>query len=151
MADYENLVAQLTQLPFISLLKTQALAYAIVNTLHILGQGMFLGAMLPLDLGIVRAPGFGWTRPVDGPLRRLAIAAFGCTALTGGLLFAVRPGDYLINSAFLIKLAVLLLAGANALVFHRVRAPEVRRLQAGLSLALWLTVLFAGRWIGFAS
>lgn len=149
MADFENLLGQLPQLPIISLLRSQAVAYAAVNALHILGLGMFLGATLPLDLGILRAPGFAWARTVDGPLRRLAITAFLFTVMTGLLLFSVRPFDYLNNDAFLVKLSLLLLAGLNALLFQRVRAPEVRRIQAGLSLALWLVVLFAGRWIGF--
>lgn len=149
MADFETLLGQLPQLPIISLLRSQAMAYATVNAMHILGLGMFMGATIPLDLGVLCAPGFAWTRTVDGPLRRLAIAAFLFTVLTGLLLFSVRPGDYLGNSAFLTKLSVLLLAGGNALLFQHIRWPEVRRFQAGLSLTLWLVVLFAGRWIGF--
>lgn len=139
----------LEQVPLASWFRTQVVAYALLNACHILSLGMFMGATLPLDLGILRTPGFGWTTKVAQQLRCMAIGTFVCTAFTGVLLFTVRPVDYLGNAAFLAKVSVLLLAAVNALLFQMVRAPRVRQLLAGLSLAMWLFVLLAGRWIGF--
>jgi hypothetical protein len=137
------------QLPLIGVFRTQATLYALLNAAHILFLGMFLGAILPLDLGILRAPGFVWAATVAAPLRRMAVVAFLGAAATGLLLFSVRPADYLGNGAFLAKAAALLVAGGNALLFARLSNPVVRCVQAGLSLALWLFALLAGRFIGF--
>lgn len=127
-----------------------ALQYALLNASHILFLGMFVGATLAMDMGYLRAPGFGWAMTVVGPLRRCAIQAFLGAAGTGLLLFMVRPSDYLQNTTFLAKMALVLLAAGNALAFQRVSSTRVRQTQAGLSLVLWLCVVFAGRWIGFS-
>lgn len=145
-----SLLALIDQIPFIGALRTQIAPYALVNATHILFLGVLIGAILPLDLGVIHARGFAWTRTVMTPLRRMAIGAFAGTALTGGLLFAVRPQDYLDNTAFQLKGAVLLAAGCNALLFSKVRSEPVRRIQAAASLGMWMAVLIAGRWIGFS-
>lgn len=127
-----------------------ALQYALLNASHILFLGMFVGATVAMDLGYLRAPGFGWSMTVVGPLRRCAIQALLCAVGTGLLLFTVRPTDYLQNTAFLAKLGLVLLAACNALAFQRVADGRVRQALAGLSLVLWLCVVFTGRWIGFS-
>lgn len=137
------------QLPFAGALRSAVAAYALVNAAHILCLGLLMGSILPLDLGIAGMPGFGWAISAARPLRRLAIAGFAGVALTGLYLFAVRPFDYLGNDAFLLKIAAIAVAGCNALAFSLMRHVGIRRFQAGLSLTIWLTVLLAGRWIGF--
>jgi hypothetical protein len=144
-----NILNMLGQLPLIGVFKTDLVAYALLNAAHILFLGMLMWSILPLDLGILRAPGFAWTVPVTAPLRRLAIIAFLGAALTGLLLFSVRSADYLGNRVFLAKIAVIAAAGTNALLYERLRNQAIRRAQAGLSLAMWLSALFAGRFIGF--
>lgn len=145
-----TLLTLLEQAPLITWLRGNLLGYVALNAAHVLALGMFMGAVVSLDLGILKVPGFRWSATVAGPLRRMAIATLLCAVLTGLLLFPVRPTDYLGNGAFLAKLAVLLLAGANALLFHFVAATPVRFVQAGLSLVLWIGVLLAGRLIGLA-
>nr|WP_060985586.1 hypothetical protein [uncultured Acidovorax sp.] len=144
-----TLLTLLEQAPFITWLRGNLLGYVVLNAAHVLALGIFMGAVVSLDLGILRAPGFGWSATVAGPLRRMAIAALLCAVLTGALLFSVRPTDYLDNGAFLAKLALLLLSGTNALLFQLVESATVRVVQAGLSLILWIGVLLAGRLIGF--
>jgi hypothetical protein len=58
-------------------------------------------------------------------------------------------------------MGVIVLAGINMLVFELVTAktapswdkgvkpPSAARLAGALSLVLWITVIFLGRWIGF--
>lgn len=124
--------------------------YALLNGSHILGLGLFIGATLAMDFGHLRWPGFGWTMAVEESLRRAAIRAFLFTAGTGTLLFLVRPSDYLQSAAFLVKVCGVVLASCNALLFSSVSDRRVRKVMAGLSILLWLSVLFAGRWIGFS-
>ncbi|GGF65050.1 hypothetical protein GCM10007301_26080 [Azorhizobium oxalatiphilum] len=133
--------------------------YLFVNAAHILGVGLILGAILPLDLallGLVR----GAPLAVIGPfLSRAAAVGVVLALATGLLLWAVRPREYLENEAFLWKMGLLALALANVGLQHglggwrRVVAgegvPAATRVMAGLSSALWLGTLLAGRWIGF--
>lgn len=141
------------------LLHRSGVAYLLVNAAHILGVGLIVGAILPLDmrlLGFLR----GVPLAVIGPfLVRVAATGVGLAILTGLWLFSVKPVEYLGNPAFLWKIAFLFLALMNVVLQHRSRHyqnalmsgvvhPTVRAMAGG-SAALWLTVLVAGRWIGF--
>lgn len=145
----DTLLAIVQQIPFVDVFRTNFLFYAVLNGVHILALGVFLGAILPLDLGILNVRSFAWATTVEMPMRRMAIAAFVGVAVTGLVLFTVRPADYLGNSAFIAKVGLIVLAGCNAMLFHRLSAPTVRRVLAGMSITTWLSVLFAGRLIGF--
>jgi len=139
------------------LLQRSGTAYLFVNAAHILGIGLLLGAILPLDLrlaGVLRASAL----PLIGPIL-IRTAAFGLAlALTTGLwLFTVKPGEYLGNTAFLSKLGLLVLALGNIALQHHGFKPALAggviglrvRVLAMVSASLWLCVLVAGRWIGF--
>jgi hypothetical protein len=141
------------------LLQGSGTAYLFVNASHILGIGLLVGAILPLDLRLL-----GFFRPaplaVLGPfLSRVAAFGLGLALLTGFWLFTVKPSEYLANAAFLWKLGFLVLALGNIALQHRGAAfrlalqgdsvPLRTRLHALASMGLWLVALLAGRWIGF--
>jgi hypothetical protein len=137
-------------------LQQSATAYLLVNAAHILGIGLLVGAILPLDLRLMGC--FRHTSlEVLGPfLRRSAATGLGLAITTGVLLFSVNPAEYLANSAFVWKLALLAIALCNIAYQSFTReAPGLQaaalttRVVAGLSFFLWLAVLIAGRWIGF--
>lgn len=135
-------------------------AYMAVNAAHILGLALLAGAIIPLDLRLLCALGRSAPLQVLAPfLSRCAAAGLLLAMLTGAALWSVRPEDYLGNAAFLWKMAIFALAITVAGVQHlspgwrRVLAegtagPGVRVL-AGASLVCWLSMLIAGRWIGF--
>ncbi len=140
-------------------LQQSGTAYLFVNAAHILGIGLLLGAILPLDLrllGGLRA----YPLAIIGPLlMRVASTGLALALVTGLWLFTVNPKDYVSNPAFLAKLALLAFALVNIGLQHRgqrFRAalagndvdPAVRAFAAS-SAVLWLAVLVAGRWIGF--
>lgn len=139
-----------------SWLRESPTAYLFANAGHILGIGLLLGAIVPLDLrllGFFRRFPLEVLRPF---LRRAAATGLTLAALTGLWLFSVKPTEYWDNEAFRWKLVLLTLALANILIEHRAtkqpdRAgiPAATRVTAGVSLGLWLAVLVAGRWIGF--
>lgn len=151
------LVDWLGSWPGALLLQRSGTAYLLVNAVHILGIGLLLGAILPLDLRLI-----GCFRtvplPVIGPFL-IGAAAFGLglALATGFWLFTVKPGEYLGNRAFLVKLALLALALGNVALQHRLLKPALAggetgapvRLLAAASALLWPCVLVAGRWIGF--
>ena len=141
------------------LLQRSGTAYLLVNAAHILGVGLLVGAILPLDLRLL---GFfrGVPLGVVGPfLSRAAATGLGLALATGLWLFTVKPAEYLGNEAFLWKLALLAAAIVNIVIQRRSGAfaralidgepRTVVRLAAFCSAVLWLSVLVAGRWIGF--
>lgn len=145
--------------PGARLLQGSGTAYLFVNAAHILGIGLLLGAILPLDLrllGFFRAAPLAVLAPF---LSRTAAVGLGLALVTGFWLFTVRPAEYLGNAAFLWKLGFLMLALGNIALQHRSAAfrfavqdgavPPRARIHALASLCLWLAALLAGRWIGF--
>jgi hypothetical protein len=68
-------------------------------------------------------------------------------------MFASQPGELIANRAFVIKMGLVMAAGANAAAFHArggaARLDGVARAQTLLSIGLWLAVIFCGRWIAY--
>lgn len=135
----------------IDFVRSSPIAYPIASGLHILGIGVFLGALLLYDLAIIRG---GDRVALASRLgaRRVAVGGFVLAAAAGLILFACRASLYVENPAFLMKAALLCLAGLNLLVTQGRRRPRLLQ-QAGafVSIILWVGVVFAGRWIGFLS
>jgi len=141
------------------LLQRSGTIYLFVNAAHIASVGLLIGGILPLDLrlaGLIRGVPLAVIAPF---LSRSAAIGLGLAIITGLWLFSVKPREYLENTAFLWKMALLALALVNIAVQHRNRHfrlaldggtvhPSVR-LVAGCSAILWLSVLVAGRWVGF--
>jgi hypothetical protein len=145
--------------PGAAFLQEHWVAYLVVNAAHILGIGLLLGAILPLDWLLLRS-----TRGLDlsilGPfLVRAATMGTALAVTTGLWLFSVKPLEYAENPAFLFKVTLLVLAICNIALQHRgeyfdaaLRSGQVSvrvRTLAVTSALLWLCVLVAGRCIGF--
>jgi hypothetical protein len=137
-------------------------AFPVIETLHVIALALVIGTVCVVDLRIL-----GWAS-VKRPYRELARevlpwtwAAFCLSAITGSLMFISDASEYSQNTAFRVKLALLLLAGINALVFEwiiargapqwgrGVSAPWPGKIAAALSLTLWISIVFFGRRIGF--
>jgi len=141
------------------LLQRSGTAYLVVNAAHILGIGLLLGSILPLDVRLARGRADGALAAVAPVLLRTARLGLAVALLTGFWLFSVKPGAYVGNPAAWAKAALLGLALINIVFQHRdlrlvaalagAAPPTAVRLRAGLSIGLWLGVLVSGRWIGF--
>jgi hypothetical protein len=153
------IAAWIASWPGAVLLQESGTAYLFVNAAHIVGIALIVGAILPLDLRLI-----GCFRtvpvPVIGPfLSRIAAVGVAWAVLTGLWLFSVKPAEYLANTAFLTKMALLAVALGNIALQHRGRdfrlaleggkIPPRVRVLAAISAVTWLSVLVAGRWIGF--
>jgi hypothetical protein len=127
-------------------LQRSGTAYLFVNAAHILGIGLLLGSILPLDLkqlGAFRKFPLEVLWPF---LVRVGATGVGLAVVTGAWLFSVKPAEYWANEAFRWKALLLAIALANVAVQH---AGRPTRVSAALSLGAWLSILVAGRWIGF--
>ncbi|MER8784252.1 hypothetical protein NKI72_25615 [Mesorhizobium sp. M0437] len=151
----DGFFADIEQLAFARGLKASFVAYPIVNALHIMSIGALLTSVWLMDLRILGAFRSLPQAAFVALLRRTAFAAFAGALVTGSLLFSVRASEYAAMPVFLAKMTLILLAGVNFLVFmRRVKGSDepaggAATVLAVLSLVLWTSVLFAGRFIGF--
>lgn len=149
----------LARWPGATWLQGSGTAYLLVNAAHILGVGLLIGGILTLDvhlIGLLRSAHLAIVGPL---LQRLAATGLTLAVMTGLWLFTVKPAEYVGNAAFLVKLGLIALALGNIALQHanpRLRAALAGepiaasvRLLATASALLWLSVLVAGRWIGF--
>jgi hypothetical protein len=128
-------------------------AYPALEAMHIFGIALLVGSLVVFEL---RMFGAGAALPQEA-LARLALpvtlAGFGVAAASGGLMFASQYEELLANRAFLAKMALLVLAGLNAAAFHwrggLTRHDRAARLQAALSLGIWIGAIICGRWIAY--
>ncbi len=140
-------------------LRSSLWLYPLVNTGHIIGIALLFGGIAPLDLRLLGYWRAVSIRSLAGILIPMSMAGFVLAVLTGSLLFATRPLDYIKEPLFGIKMACLIAAVLNALVLRRSwggadvsDAEGARpgwRIAAVLSLALWAGIIAAGRLIGY--
>ncbi|MER9307452.1 DUF6644 family protein [Mesorhizobium sp. M0496] len=152
MAEF---LAGIEQLALARWLKASFVAYPVVNALHIMSIGVLLTSVVLMDLRICGAFRSLPHAAFVALLRRIASGAFAGALVTGSLLFSVKASTYAAMPIFLAKMALILVAGVNFLAFTRFgRAtgndePAGGTVLAMLSIVLWTSVLFAGRFIGF--
>jgi hypothetical protein len=155
-------LAWLEGLAWTTAIRESAWGYPIVETAHVGSVVAFAGLVIMMDLRLV---GLAFTHaPLTQIQRRLfpwQMAAFVPSTATGLLLCCIDPLRYYGNVFFWVKLGMLVLAGINALAFHRTtyrtavrwdEAPQVPgtvRLAGAVSLLLWSAIIVSGRLIAF--
>jgi hypothetical protein len=136
--------------------------YPVLNVVHVLALMVAAGSIMFFDLRLL---GVGLTRtPVSEAAARLlpwTWRGFAVMALTGCLLISSEAERLYFNTAFRVKVVCLILAGLNVLLFHftvfrsvaqwdrATVAPARARMAGAFSLLLWMTMLAAGRMIGY--
>jgi hypothetical protein len=136
--------------------------YPIVESVHVLTLCVFVGMSVMLDLRLL---GIALRRvPVSEVTDRLVpwmVAGFAVMFVTGILLFYAIPIRSYQNVFFRIKVIALVLAGANAWVFHNGvhrkvtewglgrTPPRKARIAGVLSLLLWAVIIVCGRMIAY--
>lgn len=139
-----------------------AWAFPTIETIHVLAVALTIGTVLVMDLRLL---GLASVKQPYVALRRdvlpWAWLAFGAAAVSGFAMFISQATEYFANEAFRVKLILLLLAGINMLVFELIVArgaahwdadvpvPRPGKVAALLSLALWISIVFFGRRVGF--
>ena len=129
------------------------------ETVHFIGLSLLFGVVLLVDL---RMLGFMKGIPFSVLHRLLpwGVLGFAVNVVTGMLFFIGAPPDfYVTNGIFLWKLALILVAGANALYFTvfdqawTVGAgdtpPVAAKVAAASGIFLWVGVIFCGQMLPF--
>ncbi len=160
MMVLHSLCQWLYDIPTVAALRESDDVFPILETLHVLGICLMVGTIATVDLRLVGA--ILREQPVTSVSKALlpyTWAGFGLMLLTGLPLFAAESMKLYGNPAFRIKLLLLLLAGGNALLFHKTSYARVAqwdrteaiparvRMFACISLLLWSGVVVWGRLI----
>ena len=147
--------------PLALLVAQSAYGFSALDMFHIAAISMVFGMIAVLDLRLI---GIGFRDYAVTDLSRQVLpwtwAAFAVAAITGALMFSGQAVKYSTNVAFLTKLTLMALAGANMLVFHfityrsvakwdRAGAPLAGRIAGAISLACWIAVVVYGRFTAY--
>lgn len=145
-----------------TLVRESLYGFPILVGLHILGLTLSVGMMLWFDLRLL---GVALTSARVTHVYRCLIpwatAGFLVMLVTGTLLFTGYAASAWVNPYFRLKAAGLVLAGLNAVVYHRstergvarwdadVRPPRAARVAGAVSLLAWAVVIFCGRMMAY--
>ncbi len=136
--------------------------YPILNVLHCVGILLVAGTIIVVDLRLL---GLGMRRsPVSSVVKQVlpwTLSGFGFMFVTGSLLAWSEPLRLYRSLFFPWKLLFLALAGLNALLFHcgvyrgvcawdsASLTPVRARLAGAVSIVCWISVIAAGRAVGY--
>ena len=128
--------------------------------LHFFGMALLIGSAATIDLRLL---GLAKALPLR-PLQKLVpwgILGFVINLASGVGLYSGNPGQFQ-NAAFAAKMAFVVIAGLNAILFYTTGlasqvnkvaaeqdAPLAAKLVAGASLFLWVGVIYCGRMLPF--
>jgi hypothetical protein len=131
-----------------------------IESLHYIALALLLGTVGLFDLRLL-----GTAKGISlAALHRLVpigVCAFLGSIATGSLFFVSAPDQYLYNPSFQLKLACMLTAGINVIVFYATTAQAAKavgaeesaslhlKIFAAISLASWIGVIIFGRLITY--
>ncbi|HEX7819081.1 MAG TPA: DUF6644 family protein [Sphingobium sp.] len=153
----EDIAIRLSESPLSIALTDSEWAFPTLESVHVIALTLVIGSIAVVDLRLLRLA----ARDRDPHQLIKAIlpvtwVAFAFALVTGALLFVANPISYVANTAFLVKLGLLGLAGLNMLLFHLFAHKQLAtesalapRLSGAASLTLWVGIVTAGRLIGF--
>jgi hypothetical protein len=152
----ETLLAALQESDFAYTLRFTRWLYAVVNTTHVFGVALLVGAILPLDLRLL---GFWPSIPHQTLVRVLSpIAAAGLAiAVCAGILLVSTNAQEYAHVRFLqVKLVLVTIGALAAITLHRSHgfllhdASNTRlAVHGAISMTCWLGALICGRSIAF--
>jgi uncharacterized protein DUF6644 len=159
-----ELLASLEASSIATTIRESLYLFPLIESVHVIGLTMVFGTIAIIDLrllGIASA-----RRPFSrmaSDIMRWTWAAFALTVTTGVLMFMTNAEVYYHNFYFRSKMAMLACAGINIVIFERTAARSMHRWDkdaaaplagkavAVVSLVVWISIIFLGRWIGFTT
>lgn len=164
MSAFMDFLQNVQNGPFGTYMRQSDWAFPTFESLHVVFLTTVFGSILLLDL---RLTGLAFTdRKVSAVTRdvmKFTWYGFLGAAITGLILFTSYAHKYAGDPPTLIKFSAMALAGVNMAVYELGVHPGIAawdsakktsngaRIAGWLSIVLWVTVIFAGRWIGFTT
>jgi hypothetical protein len=157
-----SLLQQLYDAPLSAAIRENTGAFPWIESFHVLALTLVFGTICIVDLRLIGVASHRrGARQLIVDLLPFTWGAFALAVVTGTLLFASNAVAYAHNTAFLWKMVAMVAAGLNMALFHltayrrivdwddSLPPPLAARMAGMTSLALWVLVIFLGRWIGF--
>ena len=145
-------------------IRESLLLFPMLEATHVIGLALVFGTIAIIDLRLIGlASSQRSFKRMYSDILKWTWAAFALTGLTGALMFITNATVYYHNFYFRTKMLLLVLAGINMGAFELTlgrkvetwdkapSAPPLGRVVGVLSIALWITVIFMGRMIGFTT
>ena len=139
-------------LEFVNPLNSYALAFPILECIHIVGFTLSIGTIAIVDFRLLDIGMRHQTAAqLNNDMSVWTIVGLSVMVLSGMLLYSSDPDMYYLNWAFLLKMLFLVLAILFHYTVHRkaVMAGAATKWVAYVSLFLWSCVVFGGIFIGF--
>ena len=159
--DFNDILTNLEGTAFATAILEGDNLFPWIEAVHVLALVIVVGTIWIVDLRLLGVAAH--TRSVQRLMKQLLPLTWGAFAIavaSGFLMFSSNAVAYAANWPFRIKMLLLIGAGLNMLYFHvatyrdvgqwdEANTPRAARVAGGLSLSLWVIVIFLGRWIGF--
>lgn len=135
--------------------------YPIVEIFHIFGFVILVGAAVMFDLRVLGLSRNISVQALGRHLLPWSVSGLLLVVPAGLMMFSAHPHDFASNGVFLLKLGLIGTAGLNAALFHvgayrsvtgwdkEIPAPGVAKMQALLSIILWIAVISCGRLLAY--
>jgi hypothetical protein len=160
--SFLNFCHWLSQTPFSIWLRESPYPFPVLLITHVFSIALFGGMVVMANLRVLgKAMREVPVSQVIGQFRAWKWVAFAILLMSGTLIAMSDPMEYYSNVMWWISLGILAVAGLNAAIFRygvyrsvaawdeAAVAPASARRWAGVSLFLWVALIFAGRAIAF--
>jgi len=162
MSVIESVAQAVYDTDWATAIRESEVVFPVIETVHVMALALVAGTIAVVDLRLLglalrEAP----AAEVERRIVPITWIGFAVMALSGGLLLASEAAKIIHNPAFIAKVVLLALAGANVALFQFWAKPKLEaapadgpvpvpaRIGASLSLGLWLAVIAAGRAIAY--
>ena len=157
------LLEYLQSLPIPTDIRENGWSFPIIECVHVLAITFVVGTVVMVDLRLLGVA--SRQRAISRLTTEILPWTWGgfvVALITGSLMFSSAAVKYFGNIPFRIKFVMMVLAGANMVVFHLTTArsmehwdehpspPLLAKVAGALSITCWIGVIAAGRWIGFS-
>lgn len=148
--------------PLAQTIRENELLFPWIEAIHVLAVTLVIGSIALVDLRLIGVRALNRAiSNISKELLPITWMAFLAAAVTGAILFTSNALSYSQNFYFISKIILLGLAGINMMCFqfiigknldswnHYQQLPIAARIAGAISLTLWISIIFCGRWIGF--
>ena len=148
--------------PLAQTIRENELLFPWIEAIHVLAVTLVIGSIALVDLRLIGVRALNRAiSNISKELLPITWTAFLAAAITGAILFTSNALSYGQNFYFTSKIILLGLAGINMMCFqfiigknldswnHYQQLPIAARIAGAISLTLWISIIFCGRWIGF--
>jgi hypothetical protein len=139
--------------------------YPSVEIVHIVGIGLLFGSIAVLDLRLLGVSRAISARTLARHVLPWTAGSFLLIVPSGFLMFTAHASEFIESPVFVVKMCLILAAGANAGLFHTITfrtadvwdseemrklpPPPSARIAGALSLLLWIAVIACGRLLAY--